>query len=651
MLHDVIVSCLSLSGKGISFKKFLVSNVVDEFVHPCERSIFDDIICTLNYLNEIVRFAKYFGDNNSNDVSDFKEAEEYSNGSYLKNFAKGIEIALEEYYSEIARLESYYQKNSTNSLLYIHNALETQKPVILILRKLIIDARTQKLHGCGLLQNLRNQQHDQVNERMNHIFSKITKPIKLVFYSHLAHWLLLGMIDDPHNEFFISYKHSNENATKTSSEKSMTSRTYMSSVSEEDIWQYEINMAQLPLFVSTILAEKVLFVGQTVLLFKVDRRRHRSESWTAKTHGSYCDDVSELWDGKESVFSKMIEDLNDENRIDVIRFESVINDIKKFVSQRLSDIAVIEDNLVHQMCLIKHFYLLGRGEFYLEFLRQMRIGAKGFSNKNAKSYTRAFEIAANEMGIVDELENFTLSVQKHSNDFEDSCEFGIWQNLNLKYNYKWPLNLLFSPTTMERYNNVFRHLLIIRKLQYDLQLVWARHKWVAKTGARVDVKIMNFRNHLTFFLDNLQYYIQVDVLESQFSILINVIKNKADFEEIRRAHSIFLANVLSQCFLLNDLIDKKKNNQTTMQSQNPVYGTILEIFSICEKFSLLDSIEEDTLKQVVTLEEKFHVSILGLINLLASIKSASSFGPLSQFLLRLDYNHWFSADKTIKSAA
>ncbi|KAH8306684.1 hypothetical protein KR044_006527, partial [Drosophila immigrans] len=569
-------------------------------------------------------------------------------GYYLKNFAKGIENALEDYYNEIARLESHYQKNSTNSLLCIHNALETQKPVILILRKLIIDARIQKLHGCGLLQNLRNQQYDQGNVRMNHIFATITKPIKLVFYSHLAHWLLLGMIDDPYTEFFISYKQSNENEDKTSSEKSMTSSTYLSLVSEEDIWQYEINMTQLPSFVSSVLAEKVLFVGQTVLVFKMDRRRHRSESWTTKAQGSLCDDVSELWDGKESVFSKMIEDLNDENRIDVLRLESVINDIKKFVSQRLSDIAVIEDNLVRQMCLIKDFYLLGRGEFYLEFLRQLHAGTKGFSNKNSKSYTRAFEIASNEMGIVDELENFTLSVQKHSNDLEENCEFGIWQNLHLKYKYKWPLNLLFSPTTIERYNNVFRHLLIIRKLQYDLHLIWARHKWVAKIGTPVDVKIMNFRNHLTFFLDNLQYYIQVDVLESQFSILINVIQNKADFEEIQRAHSVFLANVLSQCFLLNDSIDKRKNiSQTSIQTQNPIYGTILEIFSICEKFSLSDSMEEDPLKQVVMLEEKFNVSIMGLINLLANIKSASSFGPLSQFLLRLDYNHWFSVEKTV----
>lgn len=648
MIHDVILTCLSLSRKGISIRTFLDTNVVEEFIHPCERQIFEDILNILKYLNEVVRFAKYFGGINSNDICDFKEENEYSSGSYLKNFAKGIESALEDYYGEIARLESYFEQNKTNSLNFIFNSLESQLPVILFLRKLITNARTQKLHGCGLLQNL-HQEYEYGIIHMDHLLAKIAKPIKLVFYSHLTHWLLLGMIDDQHNEFFISFRQSSENGAKNSSTKSQTSSTYLSSVGEEDIWQYEINMAQLPRFVSTVLAEKVLFVGQTVLVFKMDRSKYRTDTWTMKAHGTFCDDVSELWDGKEAVFSKMIEDLNKDDKINVLRLESVINEIKKYVSQRLSDIAVIEDDLDRQMGLIKDFYLLGRGEFYLEFLRQLHGSPDDSSDTNATNFTRAFEIASNVMGIVDELENFTLSVHKSPINLEESCEFGIWQNLHLKYIYKWPLNLLFSPITVERYNNVFRFLLIVRKLQYDLQLVWARHKWVAKIGSCVNVRIMNFRNHLTFFLDNLQYYIQVDVLESQYSILMNVIRSKADFEEIQRAHSVFLANVLSQCFLLSDSIDKKINiTQTTSQLQNPIYGTILEIFSICEKFCFFDSMEntpEDALKEIDILEEKFNVSILGLINILADIRSATSFGPLSQLLLRLDYNDWFGVSK------
>lgn len=48
---------------------------MEEFIHPCERQIFVDILNILKYLNEVVRFAKYFGGINPNDISDFMEVE------------------------------------------------------------------------------------------------------------------------------------------------------------------------------------------------------------------------------------------------------------------------------------------------------------------------------------------------------------------------------------------------------------------------------------------------------------------------------------------------------------------------------------------------------------------------------------------------
>lgn len=86
---------------------------------------------------------------------------------------------------------------------------------------------------------------------------------------------------------------------------------------------------------------------------------------------------------------------------------------------------------------------------------------------------------------------------------------------------------------------------------------------------------------------------------------MGVIKTKDDFEEIQRAHSIFLANVLSQCFLLSDTADRKLNiSQTNCDSQYSIYGTILEIFSICEKFCLFDNTQSTDLEALNTLEER-----------------------------------------------
>lgn len=163
-------------------------------------------------------------------------------------------------------------------------------------------------------------------------------------------------------------------------------------LSEEEIWQYEIRFNQLPSFVSAILAEKILFVGQTVLVFKLDRRKIKTDSWISKEQGPFSDDIGELWNGKEGMFCNLIEDINQDDKIDVFELERAINQIKKYVSQRLSEIAVIEDDLERQLSLIKDFYLLGRGEFYLEFFRQLYESSENFAELNNKNYTKAFEV-------------------------------------------------------------------------------------------------------------------------------------------------------------------------------------------------------------------------------------------------------------------
>lgn len=160
---------------------------------------------------------------------------------------------------------------------------------------------------------------------------------------------------------------------------------------EDDIWQYEIKFSQLPSFLSSVLAEKILFIGQTVLIFKLDQSRREVDA--QKIYSAFSDDVSELWDGKESSYCTMIENLNNDDKIDIFRIESLINEMKKYVSKRLSEISMIEDDMNKQMRLVKDFYLLGRGEFYLEFLRNLYGGSDDVSSEiNEKNYTRAFEV-------------------------------------------------------------------------------------------------------------------------------------------------------------------------------------------------------------------------------------------------------------------
>lgn len=72
-----------------------------------------------------------------------------------------------------------------------------------------------------------------------------------------------------------------------------------------------------------------------------------------------------------------------------------------------------------------------------------------------------------------------------------------------------------------------------------------------------DIGVIQLRNNLIFIVDNLQYYLQVDVVESQYTVMETSMKSTRNFEDIQKAHSVFLANVMSQTFLLGSGAGKK----------------------------------------------------------------------------------------------
>lgn len=54
---------------------------------------------------------------------------------------------------------------------------------------------------------------------------------------------------------------------------------------------------------------------------------------------------------------------------------------------------------------------------------------------------------------------------------------------------------------------------------------------------------------MSFLIDNLYSYLQVDVLESQWSKLEKGISASEDFEEVRLLHDKYLKSITDQCFL------------------------------------------------------------------------------------------------------
>lgn len=660
MIHDIILSCINLHSEHLPIQEFLASDAVCKYFHPCERNILEDIIKIINLLRDITRFSQIYSSNRSVSLntSVFDTDEPLQNGLYLKAFANGIGEVLDGYLKDIAELESKYLKHPNQSLMFVYQKLQEYEPLALYLSNLIRGVCTRRLHGCAIIQYL--QQHSLHGDvRAIRAVKLIQRKVNVIFLKQLTHWILYAKIQDTYGEFFIQCSESDGNST-LESDKGTTagSGRYAATCNSEmasnyaDIWRYEVCYEQLPSYLSFLWAEKVLFIGQTVLIFKVDtdKLKKKCHVWN-KAENEFLDHKQSFWNDKEHIYFAKIQALQHDDELIVSHYESVIDELKSYVTKRLSEIAVNQADLVKQLKLLKDFFLLGRGELFLEYIRQIYVINKETENANKlRDFVKAFESAAHSVGVSEELEQFSVCMPKAHTESDESLEFGYLQLIQLQYNINWPLHLLFSPKVLERYNVLFRFLILIKKMQYDLHMIWSKSSRKSKLRSEHSVKEMLLRNELMFFVDNLQYYIQVDVLDSQFSILLNTVLNEADFEQIQRAHSVFQANILSLCFIQTDYDASRSNvlQTSTFHSNNPVFLIINEVFHICNDFCAIadnDKSDETSGQNVDQLGERFSTLVQQLINLLVGLKTATSTAPLSQLLLRLDYNHWFSSKK------
>lgn len=131
-----------------------------------------------------------------------------------------------------------------------------------------------------------------------------------------------------------------------------------------------------------------------------------------------------------------------------------------------------------------------------------------------------------------------------------------------------------------RYNMIFKFLLRVRRIQTALHECWVDSM---DTKSLPDQFCKNtrwwLRNHMNFIVNNLQFYLQVsirlysfneqslkndrlkvDVIEWEFSELIEKINKTMDFEQVSIAHDAFVTSLLTKSFLLTKPVSKSNSD-------------------------------------------------------------------------------------------
>lgn len=130
------------------------------FIHPGEAKILEDIVRIAGQYKDIKKFINKYNGSSAGGLSHTNQSngdieEPYlSKGLYLQAFCDGMDASLEKYRNLVIDLEKRYLRTPTHSLLFIFHQIDRFQPLLCFLLKLISGIRSQRLHGCMILDYL-----------------------------------------------------------------------------------------------------------------------------------------------------------------------------------------------------------------------------------------------------------------------------------------------------------------------------------------------------------------------------------------------------------------------------------------------------------------------------------------------------------------
>ncbi|XP_077420800.1 gamma-tubulin complex component 4 [Vanacampus margaritifer] len=656
MIHELLLALSGYPGTIFTWNKRTGLQLSQDlpFLHPSETSVLNRL-CKLG--SDYVRFTEFIEQHTGH----VHQQEHHTNqasqtglhGIYLRAFCTGLDSMLQPYRQALLDLEQEFLGDPHLTISHVNYKLDQFQLLFPSVMVVVETIKSQKIHGCQILETVYKHSCGGLPP-VRMALEKILAVCHGVMYKQLAAWMLHGLLLDQSEEFFVKQGPSAGGAAAYQEEdeedlglgglsgKQLRELQDLRLVEEENmlapsLQQFSLRAEMLPSYIPIRVAEKILFVGESVQMFE--------------NHNHSPSRAGSILKHQEDTFAADLHRLKQQPLFSLADFENLIDRIRSTVAEHLWTLMVEESELLEQLKIIKDFYLLGRGELYQVFIdlaqHMLKTPPTAVTEHDVNV---AFQQAAHKVLLDDDnllpLLHLTVDYQgKDSKDMmgprdgtppQDISPREVpptgWAALGLIYKVQWPLHILFTPAVLEKYNVVFRYLLSVRRVQSQLQHCWAlQMQRKHLKSSQTDAIKWRLRNHMAFLIDNLQYYLQVDVLESQFSQLLQQINSTRDFESIRLAHDHFLSNLLAQSFIL----------------LKPVFHCLNEILELCQNFCSLvsqsvASLDERGTAQLDILVKGFRRQSSLLFKILSSVRNHQINSDLAQLLLRLDYNKYYT---------
>ncbi|KAL7611990.1 hypothetical protein Lser_V15G05587 [Lactuca serriola] len=482
-------------------------------------------------------------------INQFVESRsQFKSGLVNHAFAAALRALLLDYQAMVAQLEHQFRlgRLSIQGLwFYCQPMMGSMQALSTVIRK----ASASNFVGSAVLNLLQSQAKIMAgNYLVRSLLEKMIESANSAYLGILERWVYEGVIDDPHDEFFIAENKSLQKESLTEDYDAM-------------YWRQRYSLKDdIPSFLANS-AETILTTGKSLNVMR---------------ECGHTVQVPALENSKLMNFGS-----ND-------HYLECIKSAYDFASGELLNLMKDKYDLIGKLRSIKHYLLLDQGDFLVHFMDIARDELDKTPNEiSVEKLQSLLDLALRSTAAAaDPLhEDVTCSVDTGSllkrlsilkdlqtgggggggesvseaDVLEEEPLITGMETFSVNYKVQWPLSLVISRKALTKYQLIFRFLFHCKHVHRQLCAAWQLHQGARARdmhGTAISTSSILCRNMLKF-INSLLHYLTFEVLEPNWHVMHNKLENAKSIDEVIQYHDFFMEKCLKECSLLSPILLKK----------------------------------------------------------------------------------------------
>ncbi|XP_011187548.1 gamma-tubulin complex component 2 homolog isoform X2 [Zeugodacus cucurbitae] len=604
LLYDLLYCLTGMRGSYITPIECMTGRqgikfIISEQIHNSLRDIAQEMLPLASYYTCIEQFIQ---------SASFTEC-----GQVLQAFSEALNSLIHDYYLLLAQLEAELNAGNLTvhkMLFYVRPTLNTME----VLAGVVSDILENELRGGQALTLLFNKISTLTGDEESQKFViQLTHLAAVPYMEILQLWVQKGVICDPQQEFLVE-------------DNEVIRREELPEHYSADYWEkrYTIRRERIPCFLEKV-SDIILRTGKYLNVIR------------------QC--------GKKVTPPQLMNlQFSPTNQNHIV----VIQNAYRFASKNLLEVLLKENDLMGHLMSVKRYLLLHQGDFITQFMDACEDElAKNVDKvlpmtlENLLGLTLRLSSAKHDPYKDDlhcELLTYDLVTQmsKIMNNEEeywlshDRLDLNGLECFAFRYEVKWPVSLVLNHIAISKYQMLFRQLFYCKHVERQLCKIWKENSIAKKfspQAAELYRSAFTLRQRMMNAVQNLEYYMMVEVIEPNWHIFIQNMNKVENVDEVLSFHQDFLDSCLKNCMLTD----------TTLLNRS-----IFKLCNICLKFCEFIQSESslapnDTFSERV---KRFDLEFTGLlIGLLKQINDVASDNPSDRFINlvhRINFNSFYN---------